>query len=212
MSSRHYIFPEDGEPLRLSHRLVQGMVFGKDAMPQYAGTRQKVASIVVELDSAKPQQIIDAHGAYWVFDTAGDIRKGLVRSTGDILSAAFDRPDTKGTVVALRPKLSKKRAEEEHRWVVGKAELDRIAADIWPKAKSDRMKTAQGVSAKRPPLTYDAKHALDEASADLWKVAHAIDELKEPSVKGFAHEARARGVRRPEHGPLYQAMALNCSS
>jgi hypothetical protein len=83
-------------------------------------------------------------------------------------------------VVALQPKLSKKRAEEEHRWTLGRAELDRIAADIWPKAKSDRMKSAQGVSARRPPLTCDARHALDEASADLWKVSH--DELKEPEI------------------------------
>lgn len=207
MSIRHYLFPEDSEPLRLSQRLVEGMVFGKDALPQYAGTRQKVASVTLEIDGAKPQRILSAQGAYWIFDAAGDIRKGLATSTGDIMTAAFGSRDTTGTVVALQPKLSKKRAEDEHRWTVGSAELDRIAADIWSKSKSDRLKSAKGVSVRRPPLTYDARQALDEASADLWKISHAIDKLKEPSLKGFAHEARSRSVARPEHAPLYQAMA-----
>ncbi|MER9302976.1 hypothetical protein [Mesorhizobium sp. M0496] len=207
MSSRHYIFPENSEPLRLSRRLVEGMIFGKDALPQYAGTRQRVVSVIVENEGTAPNRILDAQGAYWVFDAAGDIRKGLTRSTSDIMSATFNDSDNKGTVVALQPKLSKKRAEEEHRWVVGKAELDRIAADIWPKVKSDKMRSAQGVSVKRPPLTYDARHALDEATANLWKISHAVAELKEPSLKGFAHEARSRGADRPEHELLYQAIA-----
>jgi hypothetical protein len=30
------------------------MIFGKDALPQYDGTRQKVASVIVELDGAQP--------------------------------------------------------------------------------------------------------------------------------------------------------------
>ncbi|UVK39931.1 hypothetical protein LHFGNBLO_001346 [Mesorhizobium sp. AR10] len=207
MSSRHYLFPDDGEPLRLSRRLAEGMVFGKDALPQYAGTRQKVASVVLEIDGTKAQRILSAHGSYWTFDAVGDIRRGLTRSAGDIINAAHTPAGSNGTVVALQPRLSKKRAEEEHRWTLGKAELDRIAADIWPKTSSDRLKSAKGISVKRPPLTFDARHALDEATADLWKISHAIDELKEPSLKGFAYEARTRGAAFPEHGALYQAVA-----
>lgn len=208
MSSRTYLFPTEGEPLTLSRRLVEGLVFGKDMLPQYAGTRQKIATVYLEMEGRKPVRITGAQGEYFVFDQKGDIRRGLTRSAGDFMNAAFPTPPNEsGSVVSLQPKLSKKRAEEEHRWAVGKAELDRIAADIWPKAKSDRMKSAQGVSARRPPLTHDARQALDLASADLWKISHAIDELKEPSLKGFAHEARSRAVARPEHEPLYQAMA-----
>lgn len=207
MSSRHYLFPDDGQPLRLSKRLVEGLIFGKDALPQYAGTRQKVASIILEMDGAKPQRILSAQGAYFIFDATGDIRRGLTRSAGDILNAAYSPSEANGTVVSLHSKLTKKRAEEEHRWTVGKNELDRIAADIWPKSSSDRLKSVQGVSAKRPPLTFDARLALDEATGDLWKIAHAIDELKEPSLKGFAYEARTRGEAFPEHRHLYQAIA-----
>ncbi|RWQ41871.1 MAG: hypothetical protein EOS21_11945 [Mesorhizobium sp.] len=207
MSSRTYLFPTEGEPLTLSRRLVEGLVFGKDKLPQYAGTRQKIATVYLEMEGRKPVRITGAQGEYFVFDEKGDIRRGLTRSAGDFMNAAFPTPDESDSVISLQPKLSKKRAEEAHRWTVGKAELDLVAADIWPKTKSDKLKSAQGLALKVPHITFDARLALDEATADLWKISHAIDQLKEPSLKGFAHEARSRGVGRPEHESLYLAMA-----
>ena len=107
MSSRYYLFPDEGEPLTLSRRLVQGLVFGKDALPQYAGTRQRVATVYLEMEGGKPLRISGAQGEYFVFDEKGDIRRGLTRSAGDFMNAAFPTPNDNGSVVSLHPKLSR---------------------------------------------------------------------------------------------------------
>jgi hypothetical protein len=56
-------------------------------------------------------------------------------------------------------------------------------------------------------LTYAARQALDEVSQPFWKIANAIDGLKEPALKGFAFEARSRSAAESGHGYLYRAIA-----
>jgi hypothetical protein len=60
---RFYLFAEDGLK-RISQRLMKGLAHGKDAMPQFAGTRQKVANVLVEMESAKPIKIARADGSF----------------------------------------------------------------------------------------------------------------------------------------------------
>ena len=69
------------------------------------------------------------------------------------------------------------------------------------------MKSAKGNTPKRPPLTFDAKQALSAATEGFWKVAHEVDGLKEPSLKGFAFEARERAASDPDFEFLYRALA-----
>jgi hypothetical protein len=208
MSTRYYLFPDDGEPQRLSRRLVEGLIFGKDSLPQYAETRQKVASVALENDGLKPVRILSTQGTFWDFDREGGIREGLQRSFSEFMEAGLDTQRDAGTVVALRPRLNKQRLEAEHRWALGRSEIDRIVADIWPKDRSSRLKQVKGVSRKKPPLTFDAKLALDEVSSTFWKISSAMDHLKEPSLKGLAFEARQRSVQdHPDYGSLYRAVA-----
>ncbi|MER9755395.1 hypothetical protein NKJ46_18395 [Mesorhizobium sp. M0166] len=205
--SRHYLFPNEGEPLRMSLRLVQGLIFGKDSLPQFAGTKQRVLSATLELNEAKkPVRILRTEASVWVFDQDGGIRQGL----HEALALAMDllpTPPHDGTVVELRPRTKKQKLEKEFRWEPGKAEIDRVISDIWPKRKADRLKAAEGVAKRKAPLTYDASRALDEASEGFWKIGHAIERLKEPSLKGFAVEARQRSEADPEEGSLFRAIA-----
>jgi hypothetical protein len=64
ISSRHYLFADDGL-YRLSHRMRSGLARGRDALPQYAGTRQKVASVIVQNENGKPTRILEASGSYY---------------------------------------------------------------------------------------------------------------------------------------------------
>ncbi|CAH2394826.1 hypothetical protein [Mesorhizobium escarrei] len=205
--SRHYLFPNEGEPLRMSLRLVEGLIFGKDILPQYAGTKQRVLSATLEFDEAKkPTRILRTEASVWVFDQHGGIRQGL----HEALALAMDilpTPARDDTVVELRPRTKKQKLEKEFRWEPGKAEIDRVISDIWPKRKADRLKAAEGVAKRKPPLTYDASRALDEASEGFWKIEHAIERLKEPSLKGFAFGARQRSEANPEEGSLFRAIA-----
>ncbi|WP_426229349.1 hypothetical protein [Pararhizobium sp. DWP3-4] len=207
MSLRHYLFPEQEPPLRLSQRLVEGLVAGTDAMPQYAGTRQKILTARLQLDEGKPLEILDTSGSTWTFDGTGGIREGLHSSFAEVMSSLGVSESSNQTVVDLRPRISKKKIDTEHRWQPSTADIERVIKDIWPKTKADRLHQAAGVSKRRPPLTYDAKHALDEIAGGFWKIENSIDNLKEPSLKGFIFEARTRSSDDPEYGLLYQAVA-----
>ncbi|MBH5392243.1 hypothetical protein [Bradyrhizobium diversitatis] len=70
LSIRFYLFAEDGLQA-ISQRVMMGLVRGKDAMPQYAGTRQKLADVILENEAKKPARIERTQGSYLTFDENG---------------------------------------------------------------------------------------------------------------------------------------------
>ena len=77
-SIRFYLFAADG-PQRISQRVVDGLCQGEDAMPQFANTKQKVATVVVELENGKPARILEATGSFFDFDNKGKVQESLMR-------------------------------------------------------------------------------------------------------------------------------------
>lgn len=71
---RFYLFVEDGLQ-RISHRLMEGLAHGKDSMPQFAGTKQKVANVLVAMEAGKPVKIERADGSFLKFDENGEVHK-----------------------------------------------------------------------------------------------------------------------------------------
>ena len=51
--------------------------------PKFAGTRQRVADIVLELQDAKPFRILEARGSYFEFDEEGKVDEHLRNSMAD---------------------------------------------------------------------------------------------------------------------------------
>lgn len=194
LALRFYLFADDGLQ-RLSHRLVQGLVHGKDAMPQYAGTKQKAADVLVEMDNGKPVKIVRADGNFLTFDENGQVHRGLVASgfaameTGEDLERAERQ---KGKVVDLGPKLNRGKWERENRWTLTKEDLDAIADDIWrrKKAATPKVQQAKGIAQKAPPLTWEAKQAIEEIQKQIWSIGGKLEFLTEPALKGLAFEAR----------------------
>lgn len=206
LSLRFYLFPEDGKPLRISQRLLQGLIDGSDRAPDYAGTRQKILEVVLESDDGKPVRIVDAAGGYWTFDDKGEIGQGLQDRLREFMDMEFDKPRNTGVVVPIEPTRRRKELQAKSRWSPTAADLDLIAADIWPKGKANRLKSAAGVAPKPPRLTFEAKMALKEVSKDFFMVNHAIDRLEVPALKGFAYEARRRG-KADGNPELFEALA-----
>ncbi|WP_258763329.1 hypothetical protein [Bradyrhizobium arachidis] len=64
---RFYLFAEDGLQ-SISQRVMIGLVRGKDAMPQYAGTKQKVADVIIENEGKRPIRIERVQGSFLTFD------------------------------------------------------------------------------------------------------------------------------------------------
>jgi hypothetical protein len=207
ISIRYYLFPANADPLRLSQRLVDGLTQAKDAMPQYANSRQKVMGIVLLNEDGKPIKIDRTYGSIWTFDEDGEIAEGLSEAVAEVMNSIGGEHAPSAKVVSLKPQLSKKRIAEKYRWEPSSADINRIIQDIWPKSKADRLKEAKGVSQRRPPLSYDAKHAIEQASRQFWDIEREISALKDPSLKGFIFEARERSGQELEYKHLYEALA-----
>src|SRR5215207_2535142 len=107
LSIRMYVFENGGSIKRVPRRIVDNLVFGLDAIPAYAGTRQRVAEIMLENENGKPTRILDARGSYWTFDDSGKIDESL-------RWRAYEGMDTwdaaqranRAKVVDLRPQIS----------------------------------------------------------------------------------------------------------
>jgi hypothetical protein len=196
VSIRFYIFADDGLQ-RISQRVMEGLVHGSDAMPQFAGTKQKVANVIVEVEEGKPARITRADGNFLHFDAAGKVHKSLINSgfeamdTFDALERS-ERIKSKSKVVDLSPKLNREKWERDNRWTLSKQDLDLISDDIWKRnrAATPTVQQAKGIAPKPPPVTFEAKEAIREIQTHIFGIDGKMDYLTEPALKGFAFEAR----------------------
>jgi hypothetical protein len=211
LSTRLYIF-EDGGPIkRVPRRIRDNLVFGLDAIPAYAGTRQRVAEIMLENENGKSTRILDARGFYWTFDDSGKIDESLRWGAYEAMETwdAAQRA-SRAKVVDLRPQLKRKEWEQRNRWGLTKDELDRVCADIWPtlaRAEAEAIETVKGKAPKRPPLTHEAERLIRDVGIKLFEIGHDIEELSEPALKGFAFEARRHASTDGERAALWMSLA-----
>jgi hypothetical protein len=199
LAVRFYLFADDGLK-RISHRLMDGLAQGKDAIPQYAGTKQRVANVLVEMDDGKPVRIGRADGTFLTFDDNGQVHNDLVASgftameTYRALQRA-DREPSAGKVIDLSPKLNREKWERENLWTPSKADLDAIADDIWKRksAASPKVTRATGVLTKPPALTWEAKEAIREIQSNVWSIGGKLERLEAPTLKSVSFEALKMG-------------------
>ncbi|MCV3734977.1 hypothetical protein OCK02_02080 [Rhizobium sp. TRM96647] len=158
-------------------------------------------------EDGKPVQISRVSGTMWTFDEDGEIAEGLSEEVAEVQNSMGGTFAASSKVVSLKPQLSKRRIAEKYRWEPSSADINRIIQDIWPKTKVDRLIEAKGVSRRRPPLTYDAKHAIEKVGSHFWEIVNEIGDLKDPGLKGFVFEARKRSKEELEYRHLYEALA-----
>lgn len=204
---RHYIFPENDPPVRLSDRVVSGLVHGNDALPIFSDTKQRVMTAFLELNDGKPVRIYKTENTVWAFDDQGDITESIQKALGLVFGSIDVGVDVDNSkVVSIDRKLKKKRLVDEHRWDPTAEHLAIIARDIWPKTKADRLQIISGVSKRRPAMTWDAEQAFREATEGFFKISMAVSNLKEPSLKAFIFKAR-ENAQAGTHEHLHRALA-----
>jgi Autotransporter beta-domain len=192
---RFYLFSDNGLQ-RISHRLMDGLARGKDAMPQYAGTKQKIANVIVEMENGKPVQLGRTDGLFLTFDEAGQVHKDLIASGMAAMETyrALERADQTptGTVIDLSPKLNREKWARENRWTPSKEDLDAICDDIWKRKKAAALKVVQakGILPKPPTLSYEAKEAIREIEKQVWGISGKLEWLSDVTLKTVAFEAR----------------------
>jgi len=207
ISIRYYLFPEDAAPQRIPLRVADGLVGGTDTMPQFANTRQRILTVVLDVDGRSAEAITRFEGTIWTFDGEGSITEGLREAISDVINSIDYRSNSTDTVVAIGPEIAKRKLAAKHRWKPSQEDLDAVLADVWPDKARGRLKAAKGSAPKRPPLTWEGKDALRQATEPFWKISFPIDQLKEPSLAGLVFEARDRAEGEPELAPLYEAIA-----
>src|SRR3546814_12060708 len=70
-----------------------------------------------------------------------------------------------------------------------------LPISIWPEqagGSGARPKWIRGARKRRPPMTYAAKNALRECLSAAISIDQHIDELTEPGLKAFIHDASKR--------------------
>ena len=70
VSLRFYLFADDGLQ-RISQRVMEGLCHGRDAMPQFAKTKQRVANVVVELENGNRPDFGKQPGPSCILTTKG---------------------------------------------------------------------------------------------------------------------------------------------
>ncbi len=205
---RAYLLDESDTLKRIPRRVLDGLVFGNDAIPEYANTRQKVVDVYVENEDGKPVRILDARGSYLEFDEEGRIDHSLRRRAMEVMDLG-DRVAraSRAKVVDIRPGIEQKKWLETHRWEVTAEILDRIAADLWPGRDVPQLSTVKGKAPKRPPLTSDARNAIDELWGKVSGIEGLVEDLSEVALKGFAFEARRIGADFSDGRELWQTIA-----
>jgi hypothetical protein len=196
VSIRFYIFVPDGLQ-RMSRRLVEGLCHGEDAMPQFANTKQKVASVTVEVEDGKPARIVNATGTYLHFDSKGKVHESLQRGGMEAMET-FDALERSkrirpSKVVDLSPKLNREKWERQNRWEPSAGDLDAISADLWKMKKAVAAQVVQAKGAKPipPPMTHEAREAVREIQIHIFGIDGKLEYLTDPALKGLAFEARS---------------------
>lgn len=211
ITSRAYIVSENGIK-RVPRDVLQGLVFGQDALPEYAGTTQRAVCVILDNEDGKPLRILEAQGSYWVFNAAGRIDEHLRKGGGAAMSFAFMSDNRDGKVVSLSPSIRRQEFKKEHRWDVDKETLDLIAADIWPAKglRASDVASVKGIAPKRPPMTSEAKYALAELGPKLSHIAFELSTFTEPTLRAIAFQAREDAECETDHPELWRGLAAEC--
>jgi hypothetical protein len=209
LTSRCYLFEDGGVVKRIPRRLLEGLIFGKDAIPEYANSVQRIATAIIENETGKPIKIVDARGGFFTFDEEGRIDEALRKSTAEAMDLLPTPNIGSGNVVSLSPTLKRRQFREKNRWHLAKEHLDWIAADVWPRedGRPAHVTIAIGKAPRRPPLTYEAKEALRNIREKIISIECELERLSEAALKGLAFETRKEAE---DEAGLWSGVADEC--
>ncbi|AZO79621.1 MULTISPECIES: hypothetical protein [unclassified Bosea (in: a-proteobacteria)] len=209
LTVRLYLIEEDGTIKRIPRRVADKMTSGDDAIPAYAGTRQRVLELIVENEGGKAQGIIKTIGYYLDFDPEGRVDESLRENLRAVMNAAFpEHQSPEDNVVSMKGRREHQIWEERNRWKPEPQLLDPIIADLARKPGTKALPSVDGFAAKHAPLSYEAKSALNEIGSKLSLVPWSVGQLSERSLPGFIQQARKRAKDEPEEQYFWEAAAF----
>ena len=206
---RHYLVHDDGTVERIPERVINGMIHGHDALPEYAGRAIRNLFVALETVDGKPDRITYTEGAVLRFDTDGRIDRSLRDSLVEILNEVDGSTAPKSNVVPLAAKLHGGRRRRDY-WEPTPSILEKVAADIWgadDAAGADRVRLLKGEAPKPPSISFEARNAVSELRSGVWRAMSALTDLSEHSLKGASFLLREAATDDPEVSAVLDAFA-----
>ena len=147
MTIRYYLWANDG-PWRLPARLHQDLIARKLALPQYAGTKQKVLEVFARWITPGTFSL-KGRGGICTFDADGFMERDPAE---ELVGWAVERAQqglTGGNVVNIGPALRERRFAREYLWKPTASMLRLIETDF---QKAPRARSARRVRILKRPV------------------------------------------------------------
>ena len=212
---RHFLFDARGDVRRISNKLMDELIDGKNALPEYAGQSLRLFDATVEIENKKPVKLSNTSGSIVHFDENGKADRHFRQTAmlaGENLPDLTPLDDAKDKkVVSLAKRLSQKQWQDEHQWEPTPKEINLVIGLIWPnetggvKPKSSRVTPAKKT---KPPLTREARNAVREIASHALHIHLQIDRLKEKSLVGLIADCEEQAQDDPEFPSLWQGAAV----
>jgi hypothetical protein len=128
ISVRYYLWSPEG-PQRITERLHRELFERDVAMPQFAGTKQKVLEVFVQRPT-KMHHSISARGVVYPFDADGFLNVKVLALEGSLEISRFR--SAPANILDLSPSIKRRRFQEQYTWKPSKTMLDDVRNDIEP--------------------------------------------------------------------------------
>jgi hypothetical protein len=128
ISFRYYLWSAEGL-LRITQRLHRNLFDRTAALPQYAGTKQKIVEVLIQRLTSRDYSI-SARGIVYPFDAKGFLDVKALALEGSLELSRFRSTET--NILDLRPSIKRRRFQEQYTWKPSKTMLDDVWSDIDP--------------------------------------------------------------------------------
>jgi hypothetical protein len=202
---RAFFFEHDDTLKHVPMRVFNGLYYGTDRMPERAGKSVRSAFVSLHIENKKPVKIVQIDTEIFYFDDAGAFRMDDDRLRLAMALTGPDKPAT-GTVVDITRRLKQKRRDDVYRWTPTPKDITRIVEAIWPGHTgrlSEKIARAKGIRKRKPPMTYEAKRALQECEMPMWEIVRRLGDLKEPSLKALIGEINEKHGDEPVYKEIW---------
>ena len=125
---RYYLWADDG-PWRLPVQLHQDLIAKKVALPQYAGTKQKILEVFARWIT-RDTYSLKGRGSIDTFDADGFMERDRAEELVGWVVERAQQKLTGGNVVNIEPTLRERRYKREHLWKPTASMLRLIEADF----------------------------------------------------------------------------------
>jgi hypothetical protein len=209
---RFFLFEDDGTLRRIPLRVANALGISDERLPQYAGKKMRVATVVVELAQGKPIRVCRIVGDVWRFDAAGHLVLGYGDAETNLWAKAdaAGAPEEAGGVVDIRSRQARRQWKRRTGWEPRSGDITRLVHQIWPEAAGRPVEPAPfvtGTKKRKPSMTWESKRALHQVREHVTGARYALEELKEPSLKALIGQVD-EDLPREEHldRPLWEGV------